>query len=85
MRSHSGMSRVAGWARLAGWAIGLGLVTGRLAYQTDGRGAGLMIAAACAVLMWRIVVTIDPFGPRRELQAGSTEPSPQEAPLLQRL
>jgi hypothetical protein len=85
MGLHGGMSRVAGWARLAGWAVGLGLVTSRLAYQTDGRGAGLMIAAACAILMWRIVVTIGPLVPRREERASSTDTSAEESPLLQRL
>lgn len=84
MGSHAWRSRMAGWARLVLWAVGLGLVTSRLAYQTDGRGAGLMIAAACATLMWRIVVTIDPFGPRPEShRAGSTVTAPQEPQLLQ--
>jgi hypothetical protein len=27
-------------------------------HQTDRRHAGVMIAAACAILMWRIVVTV---------------------------
>ncbi len=73
METHGWGSKVAGWARLTVWAVGLGLITGRLAYQTGGRGAGLMIAAACALLMWRIVVTIDPLQTRRVERADSTD------------
>jgi hypothetical protein len=73
MESHGSGSKVAGWARLVGWAVGLGLLTGQLAYQTNGRGAGLMVTAACAILMWRIIVTIGPLVPRREDSAGSTD------------
>ena len=58
MESQRLMSRVLGWARVAGWAIVLGLATSSLVYQTDRDYAGVMIAAACAILMWRIVVTI---------------------------
>jgi hypothetical protein len=58
MESQHLMSRVLGWVKVSGWAIVLGLATSALVHQTDGQGAGVMLAGACAILMWRIVVTI---------------------------
>jgi hypothetical protein len=63
----------------------LGLATGTLAYQTDGRGAGLMIAVACGILFWRMVAEMGPLFPKREARASSTEPAPQESTLVHQL
>ena len=78
MESQRLMSRVLGWAKLSGLAIVLGLVTGRLIYQTDGHYGGVMIAAACAVLMWRIVATMGLPELTRHASASST--AAQQAP-----
>ncbi len=83
MKSPSLMSRVLGWAKVSGWAIGLGLVTGRLIYQTDGRYAGIMIAAACAILMWRLVRTIGM--PELTRAAPNSPPAVRQAPLDEQL
>jgi hypothetical protein len=58
MEAQGSRSRVLGLAGLCGWTVVLGLATSSLAYRTDGQGAGVMIAVACGVLMWRIVATI---------------------------
>ena len=58
MESQRLVSRVSAWARVSGWAIGLGLATSWLLHETDRQYAGVMIAAACAILLWRMVVTV---------------------------
>ena len=82
MESQRLMSRVLGWARVSGWAIVLGLATSWLSYQTDGQGTGVMIAAAYAILTWRIVVTIGL--PELTRDAPSSSPAVQQSALDQR-
>ena len=86
MESHGWVrSRLGMWARLVGWSVILGLATGTLAYKTDGRGIGLMIAVACGILFWRMVVEMGPLFPKREDRASSTEAAPQESTLVHQL
>lgn len=79
------MGSLGKYLRLTGWAVGLGLLTAQLARLSDGRGTGLMIAVACAVLMWRIVAAVGPLVPRRAEPVSSTDAAPQESTVLQRL
>jgi len=52
------MMRVLGvFLRLSAWAIGLGALASQLAYRSNVSG-GVLLAAACAVLMWRVVVVM---------------------------
>jgi hypothetical protein len=81
MESQRWKSRGLAWASVSGWAIGLGLVTSWLVDQTDREHAGVMLAAACATLMWRIVVTIGMPELAREAPDGS--PAVQQPPFDQ--
>jgi hypothetical protein len=61
----------------------LGLPTSWRIHQTGGRHVGVMSGVACAVLMWRIIVTI---GPRPLARAASaSSPKVQQTPVEQQL
>ena len=73
------------YLRLTGWSVGLGVGTSLLIIYSGGQGADLPVTAACAVLMWRIVVALGLPLPAREERARSTDAVTQEAPLPQGL
>ena len=86
MESHGWVrSRLGMWARLVGWSVVLGFATGTLAYKTEGRGAGVMIAVACAILLWRMVAEMGPLFPKRADRVSSAEAAPQESTLVHQL
>ena len=78
-------SRLGMWARLVAWAVVLGLGTGTLVFKMGGRGSGLMIAAACGILLWRMVVEMGPLLPQREERVGSTDAAAPESTLVHQL
>ena len=78
-------SRLAMWARLVAWAGVLGLATGTLVFKMGGRGSGLMIATACAILFWRMVVEMGPLLPQRAERVDSADTAAPESTLVHQL
>ena len=78
-------SRLGMWARLVAWAVVLGLATGTLVFKMGGRGSGLMIAAACAILLWRMVVEMGPLLPQHAERVDSTDAPAPESTLVHQL
>lgn len=68
------MASLATFSKLAAWAVGLGVIASQLTVHST-VPAELLLGAASAVLLWRMILMMDLL-PHRHLSSATADPTP---------